>query len=158
MLHTPDQWGFNYAWTSTLGLNHLVVGIRACSGAQLALGLLPLTTTVSTYQIIIGGWGNTKSVIRTSVAAEEDGEASVQTPDILACDEIKMFWIGWSSTKLSVGYGEVPFKAEFMGLAVDHLDHITNVGFSTGFGSSGDWFINTSECEHCDYLLPCLHN
>lgn len=107
-----------------------------------------MVTDVLAYQIIIGGWGNTKSVIRREVAPGVDGDISVSTPDILSCDEARKFWVGWTSSQLSVGYSNVPFKAVFMSLEDDKLHPISGIGLSTGFGSIGDWMITVEDREY----------
>ena len=45
------------------------------------------------YEIVIGGWGNTQSVIRQSKQVPHPGYSVQNTPDILSATEYREFWI-----------------------------------------------------------------
>lgn len=113
--------------------------VRAAHDAHLAL-----TSTASEsdpmYEVMIGGWGNTKSVIRKNRTKPDKVE--VETPDILNAGEFRGFWIRWDSGSISAGReGEaVPF------LSWDDNEpvHISHVGVCTGWGATGTWQIEVS--------------
>ena len=144
-VHTPDIWAFEYAWTSALDRSYLTFQIRACHDAQLALATLPTVADVLAYQVIIGGWINTKSAIRHRLSYGTGLDAEVETVGILDCQEARGFWVGWAAQRIAVGYGNIPFEAEFLSYTDTEYRLVTSVGLSTGHGSDGDWFIDTQE-------------
>jgi len=90
------------------------------------------------YEIFIGGWKNTKSVIR-----QNDNNldvAEVCTPGILNADEFRGFWVRWSDNVISVGH-EGETKA-FLSYDAGLLFLVNYVGIRTGWGASGTWLIN----------------
>lgn len=98
------------------------------------------------YEIIIGGWNNTKSAIR-HIGKEPAEVVEIPTPNILKIDEMLGFWIRWYDNTISVGHaGE---DNSFMSHKAEQLFPIKYVGLSTGFGSSGSWlFDGKSELKH----------
>lgn len=52
-------------------------------------------------EIFIGGWGNTKSVIRRNRTKPDKVE--VETPNILNGDEFRGFWVRWANGNYSAG-------------------------------------------------------
>jgi hypothetical protein len=52
------------------------------------------------WQIVIGGWSNTRSCIRKGVYSEV---TSANTPAILSGTGFKEFWISWTTTRVEVG-------------------------------------------------------
>ena len=52
------------------------------------------TVTYNTFQIVIGGWGDTmKCVIRKTLQGQIEVEKEV--PGVLSCTEFKPFWVTW---------------------------------------------------------------
>ena len=50
------------------------------------------------FEIVIGGWTNTQSVIRDAMGAEP--LRTRDTPNILSCGEFRTFWIHWAYVDL----------------------------------------------------------
>lgn len=98
--------------------------------------------------MFIGGWSNSKSVVRRNRTKPDVAE--VATPDILSANEFRGFWISWDNGTVSVGKegSDVPF------LTYTDPDPfgIGYYGICTGWGASGTWLIegtdklNTSKC------------
>ena len=49
--------------------------------------------TCDGYEIVIGGWDNTKSMIRDKKQTPIGGYSETSTPDILSESEFRGFWI-----------------------------------------------------------------
>ena len=67
-LHTPDS-GQSYAYTFsviTFWDERLSFNVKACNDAHIMLQTVPGSTVDKHYEVVIGGWSNTRSVIRSS--------------------------------------------------------------------------------------------
>ncbi|CAK9822668.1 C3 and PZP-like alpha-2-macroglobulin domain-containing protein 8 [Anthophora retusa] len=89
------------------------------------------------YEVFIGGWNNSKSVIRKNRAKPDVAE--VQTPDILSGDEYRGFWIRWDDGAISVGKEGEP--SSFLTYADPEPFAVGYFGVCTGWGASGEWLI-----------------
>lgn len=87
--------------------------------------------------MFIGGWGNTKSVIRRNRTKPDKVE--IETPGILNGGEFRGFWIRWDGGVVSAGReGEaIPFIA----WTDPEPFPVAFVGVCTGYGASGTWKI-----------------
>ncbi|XP_073831690.1 uncharacterized protein [Musca autumnalis] len=89
------------------------------------------------YEIAIGGWANTKSIIR--LIDQEPDLVAVQTPDICNPNEMRGFWVRWDKNCIQVGRkGEA---VAFMSYQDANLFPIKYVGICTAYGSTGSWFV-----------------
>ena len=61
------------------------------------------------YEIIIGGFGNTKTWIRNTTYGEN--LAFGDTPDILSPDEYRPFWIKWENGLVEVSFKNCHFNS-----------------------------------------------
>lgn len=89
------------------------------------------------YEIFIGGWGNTKSIIRKNRTKPEVAE--VPTPNILSDAESRGFWVRWDNNTVTVGREGEP--APFLSWADYETIGIEYVGVCTGWGATGNWVI-----------------
>ncbi|XP_066255951.1 uncharacterized protein [Euwallacea similis] len=89
------------------------------------------------YEIFIGGWGNTKSIIRKNRTKPDVAE--VPTPNILSDGESRGFWIRWDNGTIAVGREGEP--APFLSWADGERVDIEYVGVCTGWGANGNWVI-----------------
>lgn len=89
------------------------------------------------FQIFIGGWGNTKSVIRRNRTKPDKVE--IETPNILHGGEFRGFWIRWDNGVVSAGReGEA---IPFISWADPEPFPVGFVGVCTGWGATGTWKI-----------------
>lgn len=135
--------------------------VRTTNDAHIAL-----TTSAAEadpmYEIFIGGWGNSKSIIRKNRSKPEVAE--VPTPGkfylgttwkqdfltgfwfwlgILNGNEYRGFWIRWQNGNISVGReNEVP---PFLSWTDYEQIPIEYVGVCTGWGANGSWIIEPSK-------------
>ncbi|XP_061392856.1 uncharacterized protein LOC133328302 [Musca vetustissima] len=91
------------------------------------------------YEIVFGGWANTKSIIRKNGKMPDLVE--VQTPKICSEHEWRTFWICWHDNVLQAGRGgeDVPLMA----YKDANLFDVKYLGICTAYGSSGSWIFNT---------------
>lgn len=89
------------------------------------------------YEVFLGGWKNTKSIIRKNRTKPDVAEAD--TPDLLNDGEFRGFWIRWMDNTITVGReGEV---AAFLTFEDSEAIPINYVGVCTGWGACGSWII-----------------
>lgn len=132
-LNTPDELKYNFFPVGN-GVVHFMV--RAANDAHVCLTAGP-EETEPIVEVFLGGWGNTKSVIRRNRTKPEKAEAD--TPEILTPGEFRGFWIKWMDGVITVGHeGGV---AAFLSWSDPEPFHITHVGVCTGWGAAGSWKI-----------------
>lgn len=113
--------------------------VRAGHDAHLALTPAPVEAE-PIYEIFIGGWDNSKSVIRRN--RQKPDVVEVPTPGILNAGEFRGFWIRWYDSVITVGCeGEA---AAFMSYDAQNLFPINFVGICTGWGASGTWLLDSA--------------
>lgn len=105
--------------------------------------------TQSVIEVIIGGYENTKSIIRYN---RTDVAVSL-TPNILSSQEFRNFWIRSSENAVTVGKGDAEdlrkgSETKLLTWTYPELFKIKYYGFSTGLGVTGEWFVDTSYGEH----------
>ena len=91
----------------------------------------------------LGGWTNTKSVLRLSPSGEE--VATADTDDILSCNEMRQFWVAWTDKIVRVGEGSEIGELEILYYDDSNFHPIFSVGFSTGYTSTGQWVVGDLE-------------
>lgn len=132
-LETVDK--LEYNWFPS-GAHGIVFRVKAGHDAHIALA--PTDAEIDPMlEVFIGGWKNTKSVIRKNRTKPDVFE--VDTPDILNGGEFRGFWIRWDGNVITVGKeGE---GAPFMTYENPDSFPINFVGICTGWGATGSWII-----------------
>ena len=95
------------------------------------------------YEIVIGGWANTASVIRRKLLGTYDGDAknSASTSGIVDGNEYRPFWAQSLNGMVRFGTGHIIGQNVIVQWQ-DPSPMIPNyVGFMTGWGSCGDWIV-----------------
>lgn len=95
-INTPDKLEYNF-YPANYGVFNFKV--RTANDAHLALSTGPYEGE-PIIEIFIGGWGNTKSVIRKNKTKPDKVE--VDTPNFLSNAEFRGFWIRWTHDGVSV--------------------------------------------------------
>lgn len=89
------------------------------------------------YEVFIGGWKNSKSVIRKNRSKPDVAE--LDTPNILSDGEFRGFWIRWDGPMITVGHeGQV---AAFLTFEDKETVPINYIGVCTGWGAVGSWIV-----------------
>ncbi|XP_019633508.1 PREDICTED: uncharacterized protein LOC109476932 [Branchiostoma belcheri] len=107
------------------------------------IGLSPVNNDVADmYEIVIGGWTNTRSAIRRIPQGPD--LTNVPTPAINSPTEFRTFWINWASDgTISVRKGGV--AEPFMSWRDPNPLRVSYAGYSTGWGSTGRWKFCSTE-------------
>ncbi|GLG97808.1 Farnesoic acid O-methyltransferase [Gryllus bimaculatus] len=133
-LETPDKLEYQFHPVTSGSLNFK---IKAPNDAHVALTAGPEEADPM-YEVFIGGWGNTKSVIRRDRTKPDKAEA--ETPDILSGDEFRGFWLRWNGGLIEVGKeGEA---APFLSWQDPEPAPVGHYGVCTGWGASGAWVLD----------------
>ena len=94
-------------------------------------------------EVFIGGWSNSKSVIRRNQTKPDVVEQA--TPDILSQNEFRGFWIRWTDNVVTVGReGEA---AAFMSYDNPESFPVRYIGICTGWGATGSWVIEAPQAS-----------
>lgn len=138
-LNTEDKLEYQFLPVSNGVVNFKV---RAPNDAHLALTSGPAESEPM-LEVFIGGWKNTKSVIRKNRSKPDVCE--VDTPDILNAGEFRGFWIKWMDNVITVGMEGA--AAAFLSYENPDAYDINYVGVCTGWGANGSWIIEQNEPE-----------
>lgn len=119
------------------GAKSKVFTVLATNDAHITIGANAVAGD-SVWEIVLGGWGNGKSVIRSSRAGKEVASVNGKFHD---GKNAKPFWISWSDEFIRVGTGNSAGFNEFMKAPKTSNPNmqIQFMHFSTGWGSNGVW-------------------
>ncbi|XP_042198630.1 C3 and PZP-like alpha-2-macroglobulin domain-containing protein 8 [Callorhinchus milii] len=158
-ISTPNKYEYQYVQKPGR-MTHFNVAVKAHNDAHFALSAGP-HDTVEMIEIVVGGRQNT----RTWVAVSKMGEpvATANSPHILSWDEFRNFWIRWRNGVVQVGHGAVPSNESLIVQWVNAaLPEVKYIGFSTGWGSMGEfkiWRKEESDENHNEaFTLGVPHN
>ncbi|XP_078412272.1 C3 and PZP-like alpha-2-macroglobulin domain-containing protein 8 isoform X2 [Cetorhinus maximus] len=158
-ISTPNKYEYQYI-QKPARMVHFDVAVKAHNDAHFALSTGP-HDTAEMVEIVIGGRQNT----RTWIAVSKMGEpvVSANTPRILSWDEFRNFWIRWKTGIVQVGHGTMPSNESLIvEWAIARFPEISYIGFSTGWGSMGEfkiWRKEESDENHNEaFTLGVPHN
>nr|XP_004555063.2 C3 and PZP-like alpha-2-macroglobulin domain-containing protein 8 isoform X1 [Maylandia zebra] len=137
-ISTPNKYEYQYVKKPSR-MNQFLVAVKTHNDAHFALSASP-HDSVEMLEIVLGGRQNTRSWI----SAGKMGEplVSVPTPGILSWDEFRSFWISWKGGVVQVGHGLHPTnESVILRWAGQFTGQVRHIGFSTGWGSVGEFKI-----------------
>ncbi|ELU12991.1 hypothetical protein CAPTEDRAFT_114616, partial [Capitella teleta] len=144
-LSTPDDlddlaYGY-YEVTPSKG--HFLFSASACNDIHLALAEEPGVYSANAYEIVIGGWENTQSVdlVSDDHLPQTPDQATLETPSILDCAEVRQFWVQWDDGLITVGDGFDVGFSPLLSWQDDDAHDVNYVTLSTGWGAEGEWRI-----------------
>ncbi|CRL00419.1 CLUMA_CG013685, isoform A [Clunio marinus] len=132
-IETPNS--VDYTWLPA-GPEGIVFRVRAANDAHIALTSSEGLSNPM-IEVFIGGWANSKSVIRKDQTKPDVFETP--TPMVLDANEFRGFWIRWSNNYITVGRENE--AAPFMSYSNPDSYPINYVGIRTRRGASGSWII-----------------
>lgn len=123
-----------------------LIEFEAKANNDVHIALSPSQSSSDLYEIVIGGWRNTQSVIRRCKQCEN--QVTVSTTNYLSANEYRRFWITFDGNgAVAVGRNDesTPFMAWTDPVPLD----VQYLGYSTCCGSSGDFrFCGLSKSTH----------
>ncbi|XP_055600612.1 uncharacterized protein LOC129749614 isoform X1 [Uranotaenia lowii] len=138
-LDTEDKLEYRF-YPATNGVVNFKV--RAANDAHLALTTGPEESDPM-LEVFIGGWKNSKSVIRKNRTKPDVAE--VDTPDVLNAGEFRGFWVKWFDDNKVITVGMEGAAAAFLSYENPEPFPINFVGVCTGWGACGSWIIEQNE-------------
>ena len=127
----------------------LLIDVTACNDACIALSESRSNYAVNTYEIAIGSWTNTKSVIRLEPLGSIMDSATL---NVLDCSTPKSFWISWRNGEIRSGQGHNVGENILCSYTHASPYNIRYVSVSTGWSATGQWVIYDREWN---YFLLC---
>lgn len=147
-IHTENT--YHYHYLHDLGLDvtttsSVTFTVKACNDAHIALSSVKGDDSKDTYEIVIGGWWDSQSVIRDCKQCAHMAEVRHPSHPV-SCTEARPFWISWSNNYIRVGTGNSVGLQQFMSWDDPSPHPVNYIAVSTGFGSTGDWtFVKNSQ-------------
>jgi hypothetical protein len=138
VFRTPVLIDYSLLWRGVRGQRKDAFKVKACSDVRIIAAATERVTSVDAYELIIGGWGNKKSGIKTQTESQEVA-IQAETPDILSCTQSRWFWLSWDMHVLRFGQGRYAGVNELLKFALPYIPD--SLGF-TGT-SDAEWeFVN----------------
>ncbi|XP_067664550.1 uncharacterized protein [Haliotis asinina] len=115
----------------------IVYWVKTCRDAQITLHNRPDTNQTGAYQVVVGGYSNTISLIRQCIGCpfliihEESS--------LLSCQEYRPFWLSWKKDVISVGKGQVIGKQTFMKYAAENHTEFNDISVSSYVDNAALW-------------------
>lgn len=158
-ISTPNKYEYQYV-KKPARMSHFQVAVKTHNDAHFALSPSP-HDSAEMIEIVLGGRQNTRSWI--SIGKMGEPLISASTPSILSWDEFRSFWISWKSGVVQVGHGLQPSNESLILHWAGHgAGQVRHIGFSTGWGSVGEfkiWKKEDSEENHNEaFTLGVPHN
>ncbi|XP_076009289.1 C3 and PZP-like alpha-2-macroglobulin domain-containing protein 8 [Genypterus blacodes] len=158
-ISTPNKYEYQYV-KKPARMAQFQVAVKTHNDAHFALSASP-HDNAEMLEIVLGGRQNTRSWISVGKMAEPMVSAS--TPGILSWDEFRSFWISWKGGVVQVGHGLQPSnESTILQWAGQLPGQVRHIGFSTGWGSVGEfkiWRKEDSDENHNEaFTLGVPHN
>jgi len=140
---TADNRQYDTIFSQELGsLKAVTFTVLASNDAH--VGFFSSSKSLSeVYEIVIGGWSNSKSVIRKSNQGTNQVEAS--TSNIVSSSEAKQFWASASNGLVQFGHGSVIGEQTILSWQDPNPHEAVFIGVMTGWGSTGTWNVCMEE-------------
>ncbi|XP_048773613.2 collagen alpha-3(VI) chain-like [Ostrea edulis] len=148
--YTPDD-SVNYLSLSSncfvlTGRTSYTFRVKAHNDVHMVLSSVDSYTSGTHYEVIICGWGNTRSTIRYSIRGSE---CVAYSATLLSQTYFDDFWVSWSGGQVKAGTGSTVGSNTFMTCSHSPSYEVNYILIKTGWGSTGDWrFPNDVACTH----------
>lgn len=137
---------YDTLWLLQSQKSYVKFGVKTCNDAILALSA-NMTTSINTWEVVIGGYNNTQSDIRPGFG--QPPAVSTSTPAILNCSETRHFWVSYEGGFVEVGQGTELGQRRFISWKFENPHKVDAIGFS-GWDKENEWeFIHNESMTHC---------
>lgn len=109
------------------GKNNVTFKVQSCRDVHIGLAARYNDTDHDFYEIVLGGWANSMSVIRRQKQGSHVVEAHHHPDD---CNHLRPFWISWIGGRIAVGTGSRMGYGEFMNYTDPHPYDISYLAVS----------------------------
>ncbi|XP_062607741.1 uncharacterized protein LOC134269556 [Saccostrea cucullata] len=109
-----------------------------CNDAHLILSK-NRNDTVDSYELVLGGWGDTQSAIRTRKQGSTMANA-FHSP--LSCNAFNPFWVSWDNGIIMAGEGQVVGNGTFMKWTDPKPHSVNFIGISSWDTAETHWKFN----------------
>ena len=111
---------------------------RACSDVHVGLALYSGISAVNMYEVVFGGWNNSKSAIRSSMQ-QTPPEKEKEDRDVLSCTESRMYWVSWPQGRIAMGRGTEVGQREILNWEDPNFHEVNAISISNWYGFNGTW-------------------
>lgn len=158
-ISTPNKYEYQYV-KKPAKMTHFQVAVKTHNDAHFALSPSP-HDSAEMLEIVLGGRQNTRSWI--SLGKMGESMVSLPTPSIVSWDEFRSFWVSWKGGVVQVGHGlHMSNESLILQWAGPLHGQVRHIGFSTGWGSVGEfkiWRKEDSDENHNEaFTLGVPHN
>lgn len=139
--HTGNDYVYHYLHDIGVDVTKttsVTFAVKACNDAHIALSKTKGLDSKDTYEIVIGGWADSESVIRDCKQCQHMDEVRHKSHP-LSCSQQHPFWISWSNNYIRVGMGYIVGEQQFMSWNDTDPHSVNYVAIATGWGATGDW-------------------
>ena len=156
---TPNFYDFDHGYLRVPGTSYLTFSVRACQDAHIALGRFAGET--GALEVVLGVDGNQRSVILSTKQGRE--VASMDTPNILSCDQFRDFWVGWSEGDIRFGRALIFGRQFILGWKSEVPRFIRTIEVASGTDEAVEWkmFMQPGICVHIlllNIFTNCFYN
>ena len=114
VMATPDEHKYVTMWKSVETKKFWSFSVRAGGDVHVVLTSRLGQTDSDLYELVIGGWSNSASVIRTEVIGGGDSvKAMLNRTNLVTATEFRHFWISWYDGLVSVGISRINIYYQF---------------------------------------------
>ena len=126
------------------GRTYLTFRARASNDVNIAFTSDNSVTSGTAYDIVIGGWKNTRSTLRLGIGGSECVHTNHNPLSQTFFDE---FWVSWTGSYVRVGTGTSVGSSYFLSCYQRSMYSVNFIWIRTGWGSSGEWRFVKGKCS-----------
>ena len=125
---------------------HVTANIKGCNDAHFLISeKLYDVSDLEAYEIIIGGYSNTRSDIRLM---GNETKVTAESIDVMNCNEFRKFWVSWNMTgSITVGSG---YSHQHILMHYEQPDPMRYFGYVAlkTYDTDLEWRIPETDCEY----------
>ncbi len=148
-IRTPNDYTYfyleDYGRPSVAEGKNVTFRVRARNDAHITLSRTKGNWLTDSYELVIGGWNNERTVIRK---CHQCNPIATVFHNPLDENYYLPFWISWGDDIIRIGSGNTVGDNEFLQWKDPDPHPINHVGISTGWGARGIWIFGAGVYKH----------